>query len=102
VTETPDTTKPGDPGRVLLRLPRGLHEDLRATAGDQGVSLNTLLVTLLAGGIGWTPAESGRPDSERSDSERSDSEPSQKAQPAQKPQRARSGQLRATTDREKR
>ena len=45
--------RPSDPAKVLLRLPRGLHDQLRATAESQGVSVNSLLVALLAGGIGW-------------------------------------------------
>lgn len=40
-------------GRILVRMPTGLHEQLAAEAKRQGVSLNTLLVTLLAGGIGF-------------------------------------------------
>lgn len=39
---------------IHLRLPRDLHEELRAQAEMQGVSLNTLLATLIAGSIGWT------------------------------------------------
>jgi len=38
---------------IHLRLPRELHDELRVTADQQGVSLNTLLATLLAGSIGW-------------------------------------------------
>jgi len=42
--------------RVLnVRLPDGLHADLKATAERQGVSLNQLVVALLAGSIGWRP-----------------------------------------------
>jgi predicted HicB family RNase H-like nuclease len=40
-------------GRLVLRMPPALHGELAAEAGRQGVSLNTLLVALLAGGIGW-------------------------------------------------
>jgi len=40
--------------RVLLRLPRGLHDQLSAAAKEQGISVNTLLVALLAGGVGWS------------------------------------------------
>lgn len=38
---------------IHLRLPRDLLDQLRAQAERQGVSLNTLLATLLAGSIGW-------------------------------------------------
>lgn len=40
-------------GRVLLRLPTALHAELARRAGEQGVSLNALMVALLAGGIGF-------------------------------------------------
>jgi len=35
-------------------MPTGLHEQLVAQAAEQGVSLNTLIVTLLAGAVGFT------------------------------------------------
>jgi predicted HicB family RNase H-like nuclease len=38
---------------VRVRFPVELHADLVAEAERQGVSLNTLIVALLAGGIGW-------------------------------------------------
>jgi predicted HicB family RNase H-like nuclease len=34
-------------------MPPALHEQLAAKAKDQGVSLNQLVVALLAGGIGF-------------------------------------------------
>jgi predicted HicB family RNase H-like nuclease len=40
-------------GRLNVRLPVELHAELAAEAERQGVSLNTLIVALLAGGIGW-------------------------------------------------
>lgn len=40
-------------GRVLLRLPTGLQAALAAEAQRQNVSVNTLMVALLAGGIGF-------------------------------------------------
>jgi predicted HicB family RNase H-like nuclease len=40
-------------GRINLRMPTDLHAQLAAEAERQGVSLNTLLLTLLAGGIGF-------------------------------------------------
>jgi len=40
-------------GKLNLRLPVELHAALVAEAERQGVSLNTLIVTLLAGAIGW-------------------------------------------------
>lgn len=40
-------------GKVLIRMPPALHEQLVAQAEAQGVSLNQLVVALLAGGIGF-------------------------------------------------
>lgn len=37
----------------MIRLPRDLHAELRRRAADQGVSLNSLIVALLAGGVGF-------------------------------------------------
>lgn len=39
-------------GRFVLRLPRSLHRQLAERAEAEGVSLNTLCLTLLAGGLG--------------------------------------------------
>lgn len=51
---TPITTVPRvDSAKILLRLPRGLHSQIKQIAAEQGVSVNTLLATLVAGGIGW-------------------------------------------------
>jgi len=40
-------------GQLRVRLPRELHDALAQQALNQGVSLNTLIVALLAGGAGW-------------------------------------------------
>ena len=40
-------------GRLLLRMPQSLHAELAQRADREGVSLNGLIVGLLAGGIGW-------------------------------------------------
>ena len=40
-------------GKLNVRLPAELHAELATEAERQGVSLNTLIVALLAGGIGW-------------------------------------------------
>ena len=48
---------------IHLRLPKDLHDQLRATAQDEGVTLNSLLVALLAGAVGWSP----EPRKERAD-----------------------------------
>lgn len=44
-------------GQLRVRLPVGLHAALTAEAATQKVSLNTLIVALLAGGIGFTIEE---------------------------------------------
>lgn len=36
-----------------VRMPPALHEQLKARAAQQGVSLNQLCVALLAGGVGF-------------------------------------------------
>jgi len=38
-------------------MPPALHSQLADTAAEQGVSLNQLIVALLAGGIGFTMEE---------------------------------------------
>lgn len=40
-------------GRFEVRMPPALHARLAAHAAEQGVSLNQLMVALLAGGIGF-------------------------------------------------
>lgn len=40
-------------GLITVRMPPALHEQLAVQAKAQGVSLNQLIVTLLAGGIGF-------------------------------------------------
>jgi hypothetical protein len=52
--------------KYLLRLPHGLHAALKQQAAQEGVSLNTLMATLLAGTVGWqgprrAPAPRQRP-----------------------------------------
>jgi predicted HicB family RNase H-like nuclease len=40
-------------GKLSLRLPVDLHNALVLEAERQGVSLNTLIISLLAGAINW-------------------------------------------------
>jgi predicted HicB family RNase H-like nuclease len=42
------------PAQYPLRLPRGLHERLKQRAADEGVSLNALMTTLLAGAVAYS------------------------------------------------
>jgi predicted RNase H-like HicB family nuclease len=45
-------------GKMMVRLPSGLHAALDAGARREGVSLNQFMTTLLAGAIGWAPVRS--------------------------------------------
>jgi hypothetical protein len=45
-----------------LRLPRGLYEQLRGIAEQEGVSVNTLMATLLAGAVGFTLDKATKPE----------------------------------------
>ena len=40
------------PARLVARLPRSIHRDLQARASAEGVSVNTMMVALLAHGLG--------------------------------------------------
>jgi len=42
----------GESGRFVVRTPRSLHTRLVARAAQEGVSMNTLLVALIAEGVG--------------------------------------------------
>lgn len=43
-----------DSSKVLVRLPPAMHERLKVTAAEQGMSINTWIAILLAGGLGFT------------------------------------------------
>jgi len=47
-------------GRTNVRMPRKLHADLQKRSKQQGVSLNTLMVSLLAGGVGFKLKDEGK------------------------------------------
>lgn len=40
-------------GRLLLRMPKGLHSALAAEASAEEVPLNGFIVSVLAGAVGW-------------------------------------------------
>ena len=40
------------PARLVARLPRSIHRDLQKRASEEGVSVNTMMVTLIAHGLG--------------------------------------------------
>jgi antitoxin HicB len=46
-------------GRLNLRMPRSMHRNLASAADREGVSLNTLMLTHLAAGLGTTAPVSG-------------------------------------------
>jgi len=46
-------------GQLRLRLPTGLHAHLAALAERQNVSLNALIVALVAGGSAWQGEKEG-------------------------------------------
>jgi hypothetical protein len=47
-----DFTPASASGKVLARLPRSMHMQLTARAKTEGVSLNSLLLALIAEGLG--------------------------------------------------
>jgi len=48
-------------GRFVQRVPRSLHAQLIAQAKAEGVSLNTLVVSIVSQGLGLRQVESARP-----------------------------------------
>ncbi len=47
----PAPSSGGESGRFVARLPRSLHTRLAARAAQEGVSMNTLVVSIIAEGI---------------------------------------------------
>lgn len=45
--------EPRHSGRLLVRMPATLHDELARAAEDEGVSLNQLITGVLAGAMGW-------------------------------------------------
>ena len=43
-------------GRLLVRMPRSLHAELAREADTEGISLNQLITTALAGAVAWRRA----------------------------------------------
>ena len=48
----PEPGTGGESGRCVARVPKSLHTRLAARAAQEGVSMNTLLVSIIAEGIG--------------------------------------------------
>ena len=57
----PEDASPDYSGQLRLRLPKTLHERISQMATAEGVSLNTMLLTLIADGHGWRSAGGGAP-----------------------------------------
>lgn len=55
------TDTPEPQGKIHVRMPKALHADLLERKDEQGVSLNQLVVALIAGGMGFTlePGDDG-------------------------------------------
>lgn len=53
----PEDASPDYSGQLRLRLPKTLHERLSHMATAEGVSLNTMLLTLISDGYGWRSAQ---------------------------------------------
>jgi RNA polymerase sigma-B factor len=72
----------GHSGRLLVRMPQSLHDDLVATAEQEAVSLNTLITGILASAVGWRDAAGEQ-----------DTEPAAKDTPSERPRAWRSAVL---------
>jgi HicB family len=49
----PDRATPRHSGKLLVRMPPTLHDELARTAESEGVSLNQLITGVLAGAVEW-------------------------------------------------
>lgn len=47
------TDETNKPAAYALRLPQGLYDETVREAAKQGVSVNTLIVAILAGALKW-------------------------------------------------
>jgi HicB family len=45
--------EPTHSGRLMVRMPPSLHDELAREAEREGVSLNAFMIGVLAGAIGW-------------------------------------------------
>jgi antitoxin HicB len=55
----PEPGAGGESGRFVARVPKSLHARLSARAATEGVSMNTLVVSLLAEGMGVRSGSAG-------------------------------------------
>jgi RNA polymerase sigma-B factor len=61
VDEATRPTTPSPSGRLLLRMPPGLHAELARAAEREGVSLNGYITSHLGESVGWSRAERDTP-----------------------------------------
>jgi predicted HicB family RNase H-like nuclease len=54
---TPASAPSTEAAKVLLRLPRDLHEDVKHRAAEQGTSVNTWLVAVIGGAVAYRDGE---------------------------------------------
>jgi predicted HicB family RNase H-like nuclease len=57
VREEPEKTTPRHSGKLLVRMPATLHDELARAAEAEGVSLNQLITGVLAGAVEWRSGE---------------------------------------------
>lgn len=53
VDGSPATSRPRHSGKLLVRMPATLHDELARTAESEGVSLNQLITGVLASSVEW-------------------------------------------------
>ena len=65
--ETPKQRQRGGTysGRLLLRMPRSLHEELARASDRDGVSLNQFITGALAAAVGWRRDDGAPPPAQR-------------------------------------
>jgi hypothetical protein len=64
-TPKPRSKEGGYSGRLLLRMPRGLHEELARASDRDGISLNQFITNALAVAVGWGRDEKVAPSRRR-------------------------------------
>lgn len=48
------------PGKFVQRVPKSLHAKLAALAKQEGVSINTLVLSIITEGVGMEEAHAGK------------------------------------------
>ena len=56
----PSPFSAGMPGKFVQRVPKSLHAKLSALAKQEGVSINTLVLSFIAEGVGMEEAHAGK------------------------------------------